>query len=463
MGSQTILWVHRFFRGRDATGARASAAQAPLPLAAPGTAGAAASLTKAATARRIFAVGMGVRLAFLTASGAYVFHPNYFGFGWEAWRIASSLAAGHGFSDPFHGTTGPTAWLPPAYPFLLGVIFRLFGTYSRLSGWVVLTFNSACSVLTALVLYRLGSELFGERTGRWAGWTWALLPYAVYWPTRVVWDTSLTAFLLALVLLLTLRLGRSPSPGLFASFALAWALLALANPVALSFALPSWAWVGWEQRRRGVLRPARLLSAGCLALLCVAPWLVRNYRTFGELVFIRSNFGEELRLGNGPGGRGEWMAWLHPTQDPQQFERYRELGEVAYVSDRGREALDFIRQHPELFLVNTARRIYWFWFGTTRGEPHDPFPLLRTFAFADASLLSLAGLGLMIWSRRREGLLFAALFLLFPLVYYVTFVLTRYRHPIEPEMLLLIVYLLSSRGRGLGPEPKGPPAPDGPA
>jgi hypothetical protein len=157
------------------------------------------------------------------------------------------------------------------------------------------------------------------------------------------------------------------------------------------------------------------------------------------------------------------MAWLHPTQDPRQFERYRELGELAYVSDRGREAVDFIRQHPGLFLGNTTRRIYWFWFGTSRGDPHDLFPLLRTFAFAESSLLSLAGLGLMIWMRKRESLLFVALFLLFPLVYYVTFVLTRYRHPIEPEMLLLIVYFLSSSGRLLGPKHPRPAAPDGPA
>jgi hypothetical protein len=249
------------------------------------------------------------------------------------------------------------------------------------------------------------------------------------------------------VLLLTVRLGRSPTGRLWTAFGLAWGLLALANPVALSFAPPSWGWVCWEQRRRGVLSPPRLLGAGFLVLLCVAPWLLRNYRTFGEFVFIRSSFGQELRLGNGPGALGEWMVWLHPTHNAQQLERYREMGEVAYVSDRAQEALAFITGHPRLFLANTARRIYWFWFGTTRSGLPAPLPLLRTLAFAESSLLSLVGLGLMVWTRKRESILFGALFLLFPLVYYSTFVLTRYRHPIEPEMLLLIVYLLASGGR----------------
>jgi len=443
MGTQTIGWVSWLLRGPQRSGARASAAARRLATQEADASEAASDRTP----RRIFATGMALRVAFLTASGAYVFRPDYLGFGWEAGRIASSLAAGRGFSDPFQGTTGPTAWVAPLYPVLLAGIFRTFGTYSRLSGFVALTFNSACSVFTAVILYHLGRELFGERTGRWAGWAWALLPYAVYWPTRVVWDTSLTACLLALVLLLTVRLGRSPTGRLFAAFGLAWGLLALANPVALSFALPSWAWVCWEQRRKGVLSPPRLLGAGFLFLLCVVPWLLRNYQTFGELVFIRSNFGEELRLGNGPGGLGDWMVWLHPTHNFQQLERYREMGEVAYVSTRGREALAFIRDHPRLFLANTARRVYWFWFGTARDGLSEPLLFLRTVAFAESSLLSLAGLGLMIWTRKREGFLFAALLLLFPLVYYCTFVLTRYRHPIEPEMLLLIVYLLASHGR----------------
>src|SRR5580693_2895995 len=41
-----------------------------------------------------------------------------FEFGWEMGRIGRSLAQGHGFSSPYEGNTGPTAWEPPLYPFL---------------------------------------------------------------------------------------------------------------------------------------------------------------------------------------------------------------------------------------------------------------------------------------------------------------------------------------------------------
>ncbi len=162
MGSQTLGWVRGLLRGPQGSGARAS--PAPRQLATQEAGVSDPGKGSDATPQRIFAVGMALRVAFLTTSGAYAFRPDYFG--WEAGRIASSLAAGRGFCDPFQGTTGPTSWVAPLYPVLLAGIFRAFGTYSRLSGWVALTFNSACSVLTAVILYLLGRELFGERTGR---------------------------------------------------------------------------------------------------------------------------------------------------------------------------------------------------------------------------------------------------------------------------------------------------------
>ena len=50
-------------------------------------------------------------------------------FGWEMGWIARALAGGHGFSSPYFPITGPTAMQPPLYPWLLSLVFRLFGTY----------------------------------------------------------------------------------------------------------------------------------------------------------------------------------------------------------------------------------------------------------------------------------------------------------------------------------------------
>jgi hypothetical protein len=61
-----------------------------------------------------------------------------FSFGWEMGRIGRSLAQGQGFSNPFSATTGPTAWEPPLYPFLIAGVFQLFGIYTHASAIVLL-------------------------------------------------------------------------------------------------------------------------------------------------------------------------------------------------------------------------------------------------------------------------------------------------------------------------------------
>src|SRR4029077_18421492 len=52
-------------------------------------------------------------------------------FGFEVGRIARSIAAGHGYANPFSAETGPTAWMTPVYPYLLAATFKLFGIYSK--------------------------------------------------------------------------------------------------------------------------------------------------------------------------------------------------------------------------------------------------------------------------------------------------------------------------------------------
>ena len=58
----------------------------------------------------------------------------------------------------------------------------------------------------------------------------------------------------------------------------------------------------WRRDRRRLLHPALILLGAGLA--CV-PWAVRNYGVFGEWIFIRSNLGLELRMGNHEGASAD--------------------------------------------------------------------------------------------------------------------------------------------------------------
>jgi hypothetical protein len=60
-----------------------------------------------------------------------------------------------------------------------------------------------------------------------------------------------------------------------------------------------------------------------------------------------------------------------------------------------------------------------------------------------SSILAWWGLGLMLWRKVRGTALFAMLMLAYPLSFHVAYPQARYRHPIEPIMVILIVFLLS--------------------
>src|SRR4030095_15293889 len=80
----------------------------------------------------IVVIAFVLRLLTIVLLHTYKFRTSEsnFGFGWEMGRIAEALALGEGFANPFHGTTGPTAWEPPLTPFVIAEVFKLFGIYT---------------------------------------------------------------------------------------------------------------------------------------------------------------------------------------------------------------------------------------------------------------------------------------------------------------------------------------------
>jgi hypothetical protein len=170
---------------------------------------------------------------------------------------------------------------------------------------------------------------------------------------------------------------------------------------------------------------------------------VRNCETFGRFVFIRSNFGAELRLGNGPWAEGLWMQWLHPTQDVLELRRYQQLGELEYVAARKQEAVEWIKADYSRFLRVSMKRFIFYWGGLPRPGTNAVLASLKNSVFLASSVLAFWGLGRAIRKKMQGAWLFFWLILSYSFVYYVVFPHPRYRHPIEPELLMLIVYVVS--------------------
>ncbi len=368
---------------------------------------------------------------------------DHISFGYEMGRVARSIGAGKGFSSPYWINTGPTAWYVPVYPLMLAGIFKIFGTFSRLSLIVTLGLNCLFSGFTALTIFGIAKHTVGRRTALWSAWVWALFPYNMQWALNWIWDTSISAFLLSLAFYWTLRLRGSTSWKQFAVFGLIWGLVANTNPTLLVLLPVSVLWLFFHQRALAH-RSRNLLI--CLALVIVTslPWCLRNYAALGYFG-LRDNFGEELYLGNHLYAQGYNMFWAHPLWNPVELENYRREGEIKFIQERKKIAGAYIASHPGEFAINTLRRIGYFWSGSPDesrvipGEMHLRMSFLFTTAF-----LSFWGCLRMRRMRVRGWSLFFFLLLLYPGVFYITHTNPRYRHPIEPEMTILIVYLFCS-------------------
>ncbi|MFT4113281.1 ArnT family glycosyltransferase [Silvibacterium sp.] len=405
----------------------------------------------------LFWVGFLVRVLYITVAHTYRFpaYADHFKFGYEMGRVARALVTGFGYADPFNWHTGPTAWVPPAYPLLIAGAFKLFGVYSLFAGWVLLVINSLFNAAAAVWIYEIAARCFNRKVAVWSGWIWALYPTVMEYATRWVWETAISAALFTAVLLLALRMRgigeasrREATLGQWLLFGLLWGVLALSNSTLLLF-LPIcglWLLAGSAKLPQAI---AKATAAGILCIAIIAPWIIRNERALHAFVPMRSNFGAELYAGNGPGSMGFRYGALIglPEQEPQH-KLYKQLGEIEYVREHGQLAKAYIAAHPGHFATLSLERFDFFWASVP--HPTDKHWFLDFLRQLDYCLPSITGvLGLLLALKRRipAAGLFAWAFALLPLTYYFVTVEARFRHPLEPLIVILSVYLFQSAER----------------
>ncbi len=392
------------------------------------------------------AVGLVIRLIVLGFLFQLQLDParDHFAFGFETGRIARSIVTGQGFSSPYTEPTGPTALVAPVYPYLLAGVFKLFGIYSTASAIVILTLNDICSALTCLPIFLIARKVFGLRIAVWAGWTWALFPYAIGLSNLWIWETSLTALLLTSLILATLCLEQNRRLVPWLGFGLLWGVAALTSPSVLSTLpfLGAWLWFRHRRLRTNCFGP--MLASALVFLACVSIWLVRDYRTFGKFIFLRSNFALEFRVGNNDDASTPESETLLPPDNPMEMQKLRRMGEMAYMAEKREEVKAFLRQHPGRFVGLTLRRILYVWTGVWGLHPSwklDQETGVPNILFCSVlSFLVFLGLRRAFQNGLPYWIPFAIVLLCFPLVYYVTHADVRYRHPIDPEIVILAVY-----------------------
>ena len=177
----------------------------------------------------------------------------------------------------------------------------------------------------------------------------------------------------------------------------------------------------------------------------MAPWVVRNERVLHAFVPTRSNMGVELYESTLE--RNDvfpWGAAMPLWAGDPEFQEWVRMGEVPFAKMRQREAMERIRARPGAFVRHAVDRFFFYWDDTPHFTDHLVGEYFRRAQYGFVSLCGLMGLGLML-RRRVEGAgLFALCFLLVPIPYYLVTVQARFRHPLEPLIAILGVYLFRS-------------------
>ena len=369
---------------------------------------------------------------------------DHWRFAGETGRIARSIVQGRGFSSPLHADTGPTAWMTPVYPFLLACVFKVFGIYTKASAIFMLSLDSLFSALTCIPVFLIACIQFGKRTGFWAGWTWALFPYAIFFSADFIWVTTLTTLLLSLIFLAALRLEDAPSGAYWCGFGFLCGISALTDPIVLTVAPALGLWMCYRVQRQGLRWVRSAMGAAIVFAAAVSPWFVRNYRTFHTVIPFRDNVGLELYTGNNgstwhfaPGG-------FHPSDTDREWREFQQVGETGYMDHKKQQALDYIAKHPgEFAWLSIRRAIYmWtsFWSFSPRYLAAEPLDPPNIFLCTTLTVLALVGLRRAFRLSLSLAAPFALAIFCFPLVYYFTHPADYFRRPMDPIFVVLAVY-----------------------
>jgi Dolichyl-phosphate-mannose-protein mannosyltransferase len=352
--------------------------------------------------------------------------------------LANSLSSGHGLASPFGGSTGPTAFLAPGYPAILGLVFRLFGSYSFGSATAIMGLQTVFAVLTVAMIMHVAGRIFGAPTANLAGVFWAISPPLIWMPA-VLWETGLSTLLLIGMVALAIHAVSHPGNGLWVVMGAYCGLAMLVNPSLMAALFAILGWTIYQTRSKPRYGP----WICWLTLFAVfAPWPARNARVLHAFIPLRSNFGYELWQGNHRGATGVFDARLEPLQNKREYADYAAKGEVAYMANKSTLAKAYIRAQPGWFIRLSVERVVRFWTGAG-SEVNSDAVVAHTVI---TSLLGLMGMVALFSERRARDRTKAMLFLLpiivFPLPYYITHPDFRFRILLDPLLTILSAYVV---------------------
>jgi hypothetical protein len=307
-------------------------------------------------------VGLALRLAFalLYWVGQPLTHDER-----EYLALGRSIARGEGFHYPADEPQPGTAQQfgrAPGYPLFLATL-RVMEPRDQAPRRVQIA--QAC--LGALIVWLIASiagRAAGPRAATVAAAVAAIYPPLIWMPAYVLSETLFSVLALGAARSLQeieQRRNQPPAAALLPPAALIagsvlTALALLTRPVMLFF-LPLGAL--WLWKRRSLANAAIFVL---LAIVCVAPWTIRNHRVYGRWIAVASEGGVTFWTGNHPLAVGDGDLAANPAIKRAELEfraahpgvSAEELEPLYY-----RDALAWIRSDPAAWLRLLGRKAFY--------------------------------------------------------------------------------------------------------
>lgn len=202
----------------------------------------------------------------------------------DYFKLASNIISTHQYSlDGVH----PTAYRPPGYPLILSLFVFLGADIVHLR---ILNF-----IALGLCMYLL-HKILKDRCSPFAATIGALLVVCypvLYYTAGALLSETIGALLFLLIILLLTRTTKSYR--VYFLSGLLFGYLILTIPI---FVLILFGFVLWSYFCKISIDAKGISMTVVVAFLLVSIWCIRNYAVFNSFVFVSSNGGENLLLGN---------------------------------------------------------------------------------------------------------------------------------------------------------------------
>jgi 4-amino-4-deoxy-L-arabinose transferase-like glycosyltransferase len=354
------------------------------------------------------------------------------------------------------GQPGPPVFaMAPLYPYLLALIYSVFGPRPE----VVLWFQVLLGLASCGLLYLLGRMLFGRDVGLLAALMGALYVVEIFYEGVLL--ASVALYAINLLLLISICWARRRNKWFFwfvPGLLLGVSALGRANIlVFLPFLILGILLLSGTGGKKAVRRAPATLATLLGLSIAIAPVTIHNRTAGDDLVLLTSNFGLNFFVGNNPDARGYYEEPKGLDLDGGDFLGF-EIAEFlsgtrlkpSQVSRFWLErSLDFVKEQPRAFMRLTVDKLLLFWnaYEIPQAEHMDfskgfipllKWPLLR---FSILGPLGLLGMALSL--RRWRDSYFLLTFVFSLMVGTVLFfVLARLRLQVCAVLMIFAAYAM---------------------